>query len=392
MNIHAAAAYAAHLLTSRSTAGHGVHSPLMFSFITEVIGGRTDMQIIWEVRKLRREMLSDSRVVRVTDLGAGSTVLRGRERRIRQIASVAALPAREVALLARIAASLDLILERVPDRQVGGLQQTFRPLIDREAIVLQSHEHKSGDRPGRVNGPNRLPTNGEEPARRPEKDREQVSWPGDGQKPTDRLEKDHGPNGRPSQGLETIGRAANNLENTPPGELFQPDNRPAILELGTSLGISTLALALAAPDRRVITVEGCPELAAIARENLRRHGASNTEVLNMEFSQALSYLRERGIKVGMAFIDGNHRGRALINYTQLIREMGDEMIIVADDVHLNSDMTGAWKSLCKGQNAPRPPVSPGELPGKRQASLETFRLGILFCLRNLTPGRYRIRY
>jgi predicted O-methyltransferase YrrM len=379
----------------------------MFSFITEVIGGCPDKQIIGEVRKLRREMLSDRRVVRVTDLGAGSTVLQGSERSIRQIASVAALPAREVALLARIAASLDLILERVPDRQVGGLQQTFRPLIDREANVLQSHEHKSGDRPGRVNGPNRLPTNGEEPASQPGKDHEAVFRPGDEQKSGDRPGMDYGPDGLPIQGQQLAGR-------------------PVILELGTSLGISTLALAMAAPDRRVITVEGCPELAATARENLRRHGASNTEVLNMEFSQAISYLKERGIKVGMAFIDGNHRGKALINYTQLIREMGDEMVIVADDVHLNSDMTGAWKSLYEGLHNLRKADSTtaqsglsqtGSLPGKQSqlastacatektalvssphaaslgtASLETFRLGILFCLRNLTPGHYRIRY
>jgi predicted O-methyltransferase YrrM len=284
MNMHAAAAYATHLLTARSTAGHGVHSPLMFSFITDVIGGRADKQILGEIRNLRREMFSDSRVVRVTDLGAGSTVLRGKERSIRQIASVAALPPREVALLARMAANLDLILERVPDRQLGGL---------------------------------------------------------------------------PTQGQQLAGR-------------------PVILELGTSLGISTLALDMAAPHRRVITVEGCPALAEIARENLHRHGADNVEVLNMEFTQALSYLKERGTKVGMAFIDGNHRGAALTEYVNTVRELGEEMIVVADDIHMNRDMNEAWQTLSASSVA--------------NASLETFRLGILFCLHNLTPGHYRIRY
>jgi predicted O-methyltransferase YrrM len=346
----------------------------MFSFITEVIGGRADKHIIEEVRKLRREMLSDSRVVKVTDLGAGSTIMHGRERRIRQIAAAAALPAREVALLARIAASLDSVLRRVPDHQ--------------------------------------------------------------------------------------------------------PDNQPVILELGTSLGISTLALALAAPHRRVITVEGCPELAATARENLRRHGADNVEVLNMKFTQALGYLRERGTKVGMAFIDGNHRGAALTDYTHRITEMGEEMIIVADDIHMNRDMIQSWRSLCPRQSksgaatpsstpasatgaaappstpasatgaatpsststsatgAATPPSTPTSVTGAATppstptsatgaatppsatgaatppsvtgaataplspqpdgspatTSVETFRLGILFCLHNLTPGHYRIRY
>ena len=330
MNIHAAAAYAAHLFTSRSTAGHGVHSPLMFSFITEVIGGRADKHIIEELRRLRREMLSDRRVVKVTDLGAGSTLMHGRERRIRQIAAASAMPAREAALLTRIAASLDRVLRRVPDHQ--------------------------------------------------------------------------------------------------------PDNQPVILELGTSLGISTLALAMAAPHRRVITVEGCPALAELARENLLRHGADNAEVLNLEFSEALSHLKERGTKVGMAFIDGNHRGAALIDYTHRIREMGEEMVIVADDIHMNRDMIQSWRSLCprlSKSGAATPPSTPSSATGAATppsmlpsatgsatppsipssatgadtaplspqpdcipatASVETFRLGILFCLHNLTPGHYRILY
>ena len=71
MNLHAASAYALHLLTARSTAGHGVHSPWMFRFITEVIGGRGDSAIMREVESLRQEMLSDRRMVMVTDLGSG---------------------------------------------------------------------------------------------------------------------------------------------------------------------------------------------------------------------------------------------------------------------------------------------------------------------------------
>ena len=436
MNIHAAAAYAAHLLTSRSTAGHGVHSPLMFSFITEVIGGRADKHIMDEVRRLKREMLTDRRAVRVTDLGAGSTVLRGRERSIRQIASVAALPSREVALLARIAASLDIILERVPDYKAGGpqpngwpaqgLEPTHRPEQDREPVVRPAQEQNPNGRPEQDREPVVRPAQEQNPTGRPEEDREPVIWPSHEQNPNGRPEQDREPVVRPAQEQKPTGRQANNPENTPPGEILQPDNLPVILELGTSLGISTLALALAAPDRRVITVEGCPELAAIARENLRRHGASNTEVLNMEFSQALIHLREKGTIIGMAFIDGNHRGAALTDYTHRIMEMGDQMVIVADDIHMNSDMTGAWKSLCEGLQTPRKADSTraqsglrqtGNLPGKQSqlastagatgkmallsspsaysldtASLETFRLGILFCLRNLTPGHYRIRY
>src|SRR5690606_28895515 len=51
------------------------------------------------------------------------------------------------------------------------------------------------------------------------------------------------------------------------------DARPrTILELGTCLGVTTAYLACAAPDARVITIEGCPQTAAIAREGFTRAG------------------------------------------------------------------------------------------------------------------------
>jgi hypothetical protein len=151
-----------------------------------------------------------------------------------------------------------------------------------------------------------------------------------------------------------------------------------ILELGTSLGVSTLAMALAAPERRVVTVEGCPSLAQIATANLTRHGAPNATVLNMEFSEALEKIRSDGEKVSFAFIDGNHKGKALAHYARKIAEMGEEMIIIADDIRLTHDMYCGWKSIVREQLAP--------------ASMETLRFGILFFIRGITPGLYRIRY
>ena len=342
MNLHAAGAYVLHLLKSRGTAGHGLHSPFMFSFVTEVIGGRRDSHICDEIENLRHEMMAERRRVRVHDLGAGSAVISGEERSVRQIASAAALPARNAALLARIAGNLDHILSRDAGQE-GGMSG------DSDTILLRDTGQPGGKSCDA--DPVLSRDAGQEGRMRGDADPE--------------ITADASP-GR--QGAEPI-----------------PENRqgkPVILELGTSLGISTLALALGAPHRRVITVEGCPELAAIARDNLQRHGAINTEVICGEFSDALSLLRKRDTKIGMAFIDGNHRGPALAGYVKKIREMGDEMIIVADDIRLNREMIRAWESLTADTTAAL----------NATASLETFRFGILFFLPNLTPGRYRIRY
>ena len=308
MNLYPATAFARHLLTARGTAGHGVHSPFVFDFLTNVVRGKIDPKIYGEVESLRREMLADRRTVRITDLGAGSATRKGEERRISEIARTAALPPRQAGLLARVA------------RRSQGVQQ--------RSPAPTGEFTRSGATQSRTSG-------------RAHKE-----------------QSDAVPHQREGSG--------------------QASENPIILELGTSLGISSLALALAATEQHVVTVEGCPALAEIARQNLLRHGAGNVTVNNTEFSSALEMLRTLRTTISMAFIDGNHRGMALKQYIETIRSMGNEMIIVADDIHLSREMYGAWRSLASS--------------GIAAATLETFRFGFLFCLRNLTPGDYRIRH
>jgi tRNA/tmRNA/rRNA uracil-C5-methylase (TrmA/RlmC/RlmD family) len=57
---------------------------------------------------------------------------------------------------------------------------------------------------------------------------------------------------------------------------FQPDS---LLELGTSLGLTTLYMAKAKPDSRIISFEGCPETAKVAERNFEKSGAKNIEII-----------------------------------------------------------------------------------------------------------------
>lgn len=332
MNLYPAAATIRHLLTSRSTAGYGVHSPYAYDFLTTVVRGKTEPHILEEIEKLRREMLASRKVVRVTDLGRGSVVSGGAERKISAIAAAASLPPGQAALLARVA--------RRTLNRIGDSKQKTR-------------NQESADED---TGPGSYDSTG--------KTRISDQW-------------------MPAAGSSLNGARQNLLNqendriNSRSNERSKPDKRKIILELGTSLGISTLALALALPEHEIVTVEGCPSLAAIARENLQRHGAGNVEVVNAEFSAALSMLRQEDVRVSFAFIDGNHKGSALVQYLADIETMGEEMIIVADDIHLSRDMYRAWRSHLAD--------------GKTPAAMETFRFGILFRLKSITPGCYRIR-
>lgn len=144
----------------------------------------------------------------------------------------------------------------------------------------------------------------------------------------------------------------------------EPDTGGIILELGTSLGISTLYMAAAAPHRRLVTVEGCAASVSVAVENFRNSGFSGITAEHEEFSTALAKLKDEGAKVRFAFIDGNHTGDALEEYFNSIMEMSNGVFtIVADDIHNSRSMHRGWKKI---KNDSRVMVS-----------AETFRLGIL---------------
>jgi len=151
-----------------------------------------------------------------------------------------------------------------------------------------------------------------------------------------------------------------------------------ILELGTSLGISTLYMAAAAPHIRIITVEGCEASLSVAGKNFSEAGFPDITVVNQEFSAALAEMKQEGVKVKFAFIDGNHTGEALEEYFSSIMEMTDGgFTIVADDIHNSRSMHRGWERIKKDSRV--------------MLSVETLRLGILTGSQSPARGDIRLR-
>ncbi len=80
-----------------------------------------------------------------------------------------------------------------------------------------------------------------------------------------------------------------------------------ILELGTSLGITSLYLALPSQQSQLITLEGCPATARLARENFQFMGVRNIELLIGEFDTNLSGALNKFNTLDFVYFDGNHR-------------------------------------------------------------------------------------
>jgi len=119
-----------------------------------------------------------------------------------------------------------------------------------------------------------------------------------------------------------------------------------ILELGTSLGLSTLALALGNKKSKVLSLEGSPEIARIAKENFKLFKATNIEVLEGPFSETLENAMTNLRKIDLAFIDGHHKKIPTIEYFEKILPFThSDSILIFDDINWSAEMQEAWHTI-----------------------------------------------
>jgi len=125
---------------------------------------------------------------------------------------------------------------------------------------------------------------------------------------------------------------------------YQPQN---ILELGTSLGITTAYLASANTNVAVTTMEGAKAVAAAAKENFKVLQLGNIKLVEGNFDETLeSTISSQTALIDFAFIDGNHRKEPTINYfEQLILKTSERSILVFDDIHWSKEMEAAWAHI-----------------------------------------------
>ena len=125
--------------------------------------------------------------------------------------------------------------------------------------------------------------------------------------------------------------------------LYKPKT---LLELGTSLGISTQYLAAASLNAKMITIEGCPETAHLAKGNFKLLKTKNISLLEGPFDQMLPAALEKLEKPDFLFIDGNHRLKPTLNYFHTCLQYAHEnSVFVFDDIHWSDEMETAWKQI-----------------------------------------------
>lgn len=206
-----------------------MHSPFVFDFILNVLNNKNNYQPPVEIEQLRKQLLSDSRLIEIQEMGAGSRIHSSKKRTVGQIAK-SALKSKRLA------------------------QVLFR---------LVKH--------------------------------------------------------------------------------YQPQT---IVELGTSLGITTSYLSKANPASSIITIEGSDSIASIANENFQKLNSTNVQQLRGNFDNTLPSVVNKLSSVDLAYIDGNHRYQPTINYFhQFLSKSHNQTILVFDDIHWSKEMEEAWEEI-----------------------------------------------
>lgn len=124
---------------------------------------------------------------------------------------------------------------------------------------------------------------------------------------------------------------------------YQPDT---ILELGTSLGISTAYLAGGNPKAKIVTMEGASSVAAYAEQNFRSLELKNMELISGNFDDTLPSVVNKLPSIDFAFMDGNHRQEPTERYFKtILQKTHNNSIIVLDDIHWSREMRKAWETI-----------------------------------------------
>ncbi len=126
-------------------------------------------------------------------------------------------------------------------------------------------------------------------------------------------------------------------------QYYQP---ATIVELGTSLGVTTCYLSLASPAGAIITLEGSDPIADKAQKNFSDLLLPNISLVRGNFDHTLPGVLQQLDTVNLGFVDGNHAKEPTLRYFEaLLGKINSSSVIIFDDIHWSPEMEEAWEGI-----------------------------------------------
>ena len=154
-----------------------------------------------------------------------------------------------------------------------------------------------------------------------------------------------------------------------------------ILELGTSLGISTAYLATHDSKCHATTFEGSEQIANIAKQtweklDIKQQITTITGNINQELPLYLEKAKQKYYDI--IYFDANHTYDATINYfMQCLPYHNENSIFIFDDIYYSPDMQKAWTEIRNNT--------------KVTATIDLYHLGLVFFNHHLIKKNYYMR-
>ncbi len=152
-----------------------------------------------------------------------------------------------------------------------------------------------------------------------------------------------------------------------------------ILEIGTSLGITTSYLSAYNSDAKILSLEGCPKQLLIANSVFSNLNINNVHTIQGNFNKTLPQALQQFKHLDFVFFDGNHAFSATQDYYQQCLKLAtNNSVFVFDDINLNSEMYRFWQTIIADK--------------KVTLSINLFHLGIVFFSEELSGKDLKIRF
>ncbi|MDG1756348.1 MAG: class I SAM-dependent methyltransferase [Bacteroidia bacterium] len=149
-----------------------------------------------------------------------------------------------------------------------------------------------------------------------------------------------------------------------------------ILELGTSLGITTAYLAYD-QSVNITTLEGSERVAQEAEKVWKNLRLSQIQCIKGGFEKTLSHVSQQSFD--LIYLDGNHRYEPTLAYFDVLKKNSHKKtVFIFDDIHYSESMEEAWRQI------------------KQQAdvtiTIDLFFIGIVWIDNSLSKEDFVLRY
>lgn len=156
---------------------------------------------------------------------------------------------------------------------------------------------------------------------------------------------------------------------------LEPEN---ILELGTSVGISTAYIAQASRNSNLKSIEGVKVKTKIAQDTAQKLNL-NTEFITGNFNDIIDDIVKKYKKLDFVFFDGNHKKQSTLKYfNTCLEKIHNDSIFIFDDIHWSDEMEEAWNEIINNKSV--------------RVSVDLFRMGLIFFKQELSYEQYVIKF